>query len=143
MRSNYETTSFINFYIFGLMSQRLTKKELWSENIGYYRSLISQHKFDQAPMLDLFPLLEECGFFEKYYPSNSHEALGISMEEFYAERLKKPMVYISYLPAKAEFVVYYQKGQGKTMLEEFCGSAISAEIFLKIDQWLSKVKIAD
>ena len=120
------------------MTQRLSRKELWSENAAFYRELISIHQFDQSPMLDLFPQLEKAGFFEKYYPSNSHEALGLSTEELYEQRTDKRMVYISYLPGKQIFVVYYKKDKNNTVLEEYFGSTVSAEILTKIDQRLSE-----
>lgn len=87
-------------------------------------------------MLDLLPQLERAGFFEKYYPSNSHEELGISTEQSYEKRMDKWMVSISYVSGKQMFVVYYLKEQGQIVMEEYCGSTISAEILAKTDKWL-------
>jgi hypothetical protein len=119
------------------MAPRLSRSELWAENAQFYRDLISVYQFDLGPMLDLLPQLERAGFFEKYYPSNSHEELWISTEDSYEKRKDKRMVGISYLSGKWIFVVYYQNGQGQTVMEEYCGPAISPEILVKIDRWLS------
>jgi hypothetical protein len=119
------------------MTPRLSRSELWAENAQFYRELISVYQFDQGPMLDLLPQLEQAGFFEKYYPSNSHEGLCISTEASYEERRDKRMVHILYVAGKQMFIVYYQKGQGDTVMEEYCGSTVSAEILVKIDRWLS------
>jgi hypothetical protein len=89
-------------------------------------------------MIALFPKLEDAGFFEKYYPSNSHEALGISTEREYSLRLTKPMVYILYIPGKQNFELHFQKGQANTLLQENCGPIVLPEVLIKINRWLTE-----
>lgn len=113
------------------------RMELWAENIEFYKELITKYHFQQEPMVALFPKLEQYGFFEKYYPSNSHESLGLSTEKKYDLRCAGPMVYLTYVPHEHAFVITYQQGQGKTIIEENAGPTISSEVLSKIDAWLS------
>lgn len=115
----------------------VSREELWAENIEFYKELVRKFHFQQEPMIALFPRLEQAGFFEKYYPSNSHESLGLSIERKYDLRCAKPMVYLTYVHQEESFVVTYQQGQGNTIIEENAGPTIPLEVLAKIDTWLS------
>jgi len=138
------TDKFLLFFRFNnasLMLADMSRKELWTENIEFYKELITKYHFKQEPMIALFPKLEQAGFFEKYYPSNSHESLGLSIERKYDLRCAKPMVYFTYVVREHSFIVTYQQGQGNTIIEENVGLTISPEILAKIDTWLSADKV--
>ena len=115
----------------------MTREYLWNENIEYYKELVTKYHYQQEQMIALFPILKEFGFFEKYYPSNSHESLGISTERLYEKRRTKPMVYLTYTPQERSFIVRYQQGQGNTVAKENVGATILHEVLAKIDTWLS------
>jgi len=119
------------------MPTDMSRAELWAENIEFYKELVTKYHFQQESMIALFPKLDEAGFFEKYYPSNSHESLGMSTEREFNLRLVKPMIYLTYLPKDGSFVVTFQQGQGNTVDEENVGPMISPEVLAKIDAWLS------
>jgi hypothetical protein len=119
------------------MPTDMSRAELWAENIEFYKELGTKYHFQQEPMIALFPKLDEAGFFEKYYPSNSHESLGMSTEREFNLRLVKPMIYLTYLPKDGSFVVTFQQGHGNTVDEENVGPMISPEVLAKIDAWLS------
>ncbi len=119
------------------MPTDMSRAELWAENIEFYKELVTKYHFQQESMIALFPKLDEVGFFEKYYPSNSHESLGMSTEREFNLRLVKPMIYLTCLPKDGSFVVTFQQGQGNTVDEENVGPMISPEVLAKIDAWLS------
>ena len=119
------------------MPTDMSRAELWAENIEFYKELVTKYHFPQEQMIALFPKLEEAGFFEKYYPSNSHESLGLSTEREFNLRRVKSMIYLTYLPKDGCFVLTFQQGQGNTVDEENVGPMISPEVLAKIDAWLS------
>jgi hypothetical protein len=113
------------------------RAELWAENIEFYKELVTKYYFQQELMIVLFPKLDEAGFFEKYYPSNSHESLGLSTEREFSLRRTKPMGYLTYLPKENSFEVTYQQGQGNIVNEENVGPLVLPKVLTKIDAWLS------
>jgi hypothetical protein len=115
--------------------------ELWTEQISFYREVIDRYKFPQEPMLFLIDKLYKAGLCDKVYPSNSHEALGLSFFRDYEDRRFNPMVYISYVSITNLFTIYYQSGQGKTVFEETCNVDLKDYDFNKITNWLTDVNV--
>lgn len=115
----------------------MTKQDLWKDNLEFYRELVTKYKWHQEPMIELIQLFDKVGICEKYYPSHSHESLGLSTAANYAERLTLPMVYITYQARTSTFRLIFQKGQGTTLNEEDCGTTLNASTISKIEQWLS------
>ncbi len=95
-----------------------------------------QHK-ELKPLLDLIIDIKEIGFWEQYYPSQSHNALGLSLGGNYEERYNLPMVYISYNAEDDNFGIQYQKGQGGETTRIACGSEVSNSNFQEIELWLN------
>ncbi len=95
-----------------------------------------QHK-ELTPLLELIKELKEIGFWERYYPSQSHYALGLSLGKNYDERYDLPMVYIRYNSDKNNFDVQYQKGQGGETTRVDCGNKLSENDFEDIVLWLN------
>ena len=113
------------------------KKVEWEKTIEFYIDLIDNYKWEQKPMLELIDILKKVDFWNKYFPSTSHEALGLSLEFDSDKRFEMPMAYIIYRSKNKEFEIQYQKGQGNTTLEKNCGTELSKIDFLEIDKWLS------
>jgi hypothetical protein len=113
----------------------VTKKELWNENLQFYEELVNKYKWEQKPMIELIQSFEKVGFHEKFYPSNSHESLGLSTVDNFEERLFLPMVYITYQAKSNTFKLTFQKGQGKTMLED-CVVTINETTISEIEKWV-------
>ena len=109
----------------------------WKKTIEFYIDLIDNYKWEQKPMLELIDILKKIDFWNKYFPSTTHEALGLSLEFDSDKRFEMPMVYIIYKSKNKEFEIQYQKGQGNTTLEKNCGTELSQIDFLEIDKWLS------
>jgi hypothetical protein len=115
----------------------MTKQDLWNEHLEFYRELVTKYKWQLESMIELIQLFDKVGICEKYFPSNSHESLGLSTVDNYEQRLSLPMVYITYQPRKNTFKLTFQKGQGTTVNEEDCGATVNALTISKIEQWLS------
>ena len=109
----------------------------WKKTIEFYIDLIDNYKWEQKPMLELINILKKVDFWNKYFPSTSHEALGLSLEFDSDKRFEMPMVYIIYKSKNKEFEIQYQKGQGNTTLEKNCGTELTQNDFLEIENWLS------
>jgi hypothetical protein len=109
----------------------------WKKIIEFYNDLIENHKWEQKPMLKLIENFKKVNFWNKYFPSTSHEALGLSLEFDSDKRFEMPMVYIIYKSKKKEFEIQYQKGQGNTTLAKNCGTELAKKDFLEIENWLS------
>ena len=115
----------------------MTKKDLWNENLEFYQELVTKYKWQQEPMIELIHYFDKVGICEKYFPSNSHESLGLSTTDNYEQRLVLPMVYITFQARTNTFKLTFQKGQGMTLNEEDCGATLNALAISKIEQWLS------
>ena len=109
----------------------------WKKTIEFYIDLIDNYKWEQKPMLELIDILKKVDFWNKYFPSTSHEALGLRLEFDSHKRFEMPMVYIIYKSKNKEFEIQYQKGQGNTTLEKNCGTELTQNDFLEIENWLS------
>jgi hypothetical protein len=116
----------------------MTKQELWTENLEFYQELVTKNKWQQEPMIELIHYFDKVGICEKYFPSNSHESLGLSTDDNYEQRLVLPMVYITYQSKTNSFMLTFQKGQGTTVSEEDCRANLNALPISKIEQWLSE-----
>jgi hypothetical protein len=114
----------------------MTKEELWVENRQFYQELVEKYHLDQEPMIDLIDQLGEAEYFAKFYPSNSHEALGLSTAHDYLQRCERNMVYIIYRPVTDRFEVLYQSGQGKTRRKELYDRNEILSRFSEIETWL-------
>ena len=115
----------------------MTKQELWTENLEFYQELVTKYKLAMQPMIQLIHYFDKIGICEKYFPSNSHESLGLSTGKNFEERLSVPMVYITYQPRTNTFKLDFRKGQEKKIKEEDCGPDFDDLTILKIDNWLS------
>jgi hypothetical protein len=115
----------------------MTKQDLWKANLEFYQELVTKHKWQQEPMIELIHYFDKVGICEKYFPSNSHESLGLSTADNYKQRLVLPMVYITYQAKTNTFKLTFQKGQGTTLNEEDCGVTLNDFAISKIEQWLS------
>ena len=109
----------------------------WKRIIEFYNDLIDNYNWDQKPILKLIDQLKELEFWNKYFPSTSHEALGLSTEFDSDIRFEMPMVYIVYKSKLKAFEIHYQKGQGNTTLTKNCGTELAQTDFLEIEKWLS------
>ena len=109
----------------------------WEKIIDFYNDLIDNYKWEQKPMLTLIDNLKKIDFWNKYFPSTSHEALGLSVEFESDKRFELPMISVIYKSKTKEFEIQYQKGQGNTTLEKNCGTELIQNDFLEIEKWLS------
>ena len=116
---------------------KLNKITKWNETIEFYNDLIDNYKWEQKPMLSLIEELREMKLWDKYYPSTSHEALGLSFEFDNDIRFEMPMVFIIYKFKTDNFEIHYQKGEGNTHSEIKCGNKITQENINSIETWLS------
>jgi hypothetical protein len=115
----------------------MTKEDLWNKNLEFYQELVTKNKWQQEPMIELIQYFDKIGICEKYFPSNSHESLGLSTADNYEQRLELPMVYITYHPRSNTFKLTFQKGQGATLSEEDCSTVMNALTISRIEKWLS------
>ena len=115
----------------------MTKEQLWKETLDFYKECVAKYKMPQELMISIVQHFDNIGLNKKYFPSTSHESLGLSTVEKYEERLVKPMVYITYQPKRKTFLLTFQRGQGKTVHEEDCGVAINKATIIRIEEWLS------
>lgn len=112
----------------------------WETMVKWCRLWIEVEKRELQPLLALIFQLKELGFWQKYYPSQSHCALGLSLGKNYEERYNLPMVYINYNTADHHFYIQYQKGQGGETTKVECGSNLSKTDFEAIALWLNDEK---
>ena len=117
----------------------MTKDDLWTENLEFYHELVTKYKWTQEPMIELILHFKQIGLCQKYFPSNSHEALGLSTAEAFKERLLVPMVYIKYQSATKSFKIFFQHGQGKTIKEITCQQTVDDLTISEIENWLTNV----
>lgn len=94
------------------------------------------YHWKQQPMLDLIDEMNKRGFWNTFFPSTSHAALGLSKKFRYDERCANPMVYIEYKSDAEEFVIHYQEGQGNTIKENSVSGNMSESDFMSIFKWL-------
>jgi hypothetical protein len=94
--------------------------EYWRQVTSFYQELIDRYGWKQGAMLELVERLALSSWAGSIYPSTSHEALGVSLHEFYEERRTAPMVYLQYSGDTDTFEIIYQKGQGHTVSSEVC-----------------------
>ena len=111
----------------------------WETMLTWCQLWIEEENQKSQPLLELISQLKELGFWQKYYPSQSHNSLGLSLGKNYKERLELPMVYISYNSSNKSFAIQYQKGQGgETMLVDR-GKSIYENDFADIENWLNSI----
>ena len=107
----------------------LTNKETeWEKQLRFYDDLDN--------MLELIGLLKQEGFCDKFFPSNSHDALGLS-KVFDDFKFENSMVYIQPRPDKT-FEIHYQTIPGKTVEIETTKNIIAIETIRKIEKWLER-----
>lgn len=94
--------------------------EYWRHVTSFYQELIDRYGWKQGAMLELVERLALSSWADSIYPSTSHEALGLSLHEFYEERRNAPMVYLQYSGDTDTFEIIYQEGQGHTVSSELC-----------------------
>ncbi|EZH73436.1 hypothetical protein ATO12_15970 [Aquimarina atlantica] len=116
------------------------KQLQWHTMVKWCTLWIDVEKKELKPLLELIKECKEVGFWECYYPSQSHYALGLSLGKNYDERYNLPMVYIRYNADKNNFDVQYQKGQGGETTRVDCGSKLSENHFKSITHWLGDKK---
>jgi hypothetical protein len=114
----------------------LTKIELWVENRQFYQELVEKYRWSLEPMIELIDELGKLGFHEKFYPSNSHEALGLSTVQEFSQRCERHMVYIVYRQITDKFEVHYQSGPGNLERKETCDRKEIFSKFKEIESWL-------
>ncbi len=117
--------------------KKINKTTEWNKIIEFYTDLIDNYKWEQKPMLNLIEQLREMKLWDKYYPSTSHEALGLSFEFDIEKRFTMPMVFIIYKSKTDNFEIHYQKGEGNTHSELNCGNKVMHEDLNSIETWLS------
>ncbi|WP_299435640.1 hypothetical protein [uncultured Aquimarina sp.] len=109
----------------------------WDTMVTWCKIWIDVEKKELKPLLDLIIDIKEIGFWDSFYPSQSHRALGICLGKNYTERYELPMVYISYNPTEKNFAIQYQKGQGGETIRTECGTKVSKNEFKEIHEWLN------
>lgn len=112
----------------------------WSTMVKWCTLWIDIEHKALKPLLELIKELKEIGFWELYYPSQSHYALGLSLGKNYSERYDLPMVYIRYNSVDKNFDIQYQKGQGGETIIVDCGNKVSESDFKSIARWLDDKK---
>jgi len=109
----------------------------WNTMVTWCEIWIDVEKKELKPLLDLIIDIKEIGFWNNFYPSQSHRNLGISLGKNYTERYELPMVYISYNSTEKNFAIQYQKGQGGETIRKECGSKVSKNELKEIQGWLN------
>lgn len=112
----------------------------WNIMVEWCILWIEVEKKELKPLLEFIKECKEIGFWKRYYPSQSHYALGLSLGKNYDKRYDLPMVYIRYNSDKNNFDIQYQKGQGGETTRVDCGSKISESDFKSIAHWLDNKK---
>jgi hypothetical protein len=112
----------------------MDKQETWNEMIDFYEELISKYNWKQEPMLEFVNSLKVIGFWDKYFASGSHSALGLSLFDI-SENFGKRIVYIEYQSKIDNFQMFFQQEQ-KVFKELSCGSSINQNILNQIDDFL-------
>ncbi len=113
------------------------KQVQWNTMVKWCNLWIDVDKKDVKPLLDLIKEFKELGFWEIYYPSQSHYALGLSLGKDYNERYDLPMVYISYHAEDDNFAIQYQNGQGGETTRVEYGNELSKKELKEIECWLN------
>ena len=113
----------------------ISRHEEWFKVIGFYKELVGLYNWKQEPMLALIDKLQKYSFFSMFYPSTSHEALGLSLEPNSKDRYKKPMVYIIFIANDNNFNIQYQRRQGETIIEKNYGREILENDIFEIQNW--------
>ncbi|MBG6130339.1 hypothetical protein IWQ47_001578 [Aquimarina sp. EL_43] len=116
------------------------KQVQWNIMVEWCILWIEVEKKELKPLLEFIKECKEIGFWKRYYPSQSHYALGLSLGKNYDKRYDLPMVYIRYNSDKNNFDIQYQKGQGGETTRVDCGSKISESDFKSIAHWLDNKK---
>lgn len=114
-----------------------SKQEKWAKIEKFYQELVDVYHWDQRPMIDLLSTLKLSGFYDKYFPSISHEALGLCTVDRYDERLERPMIYLVYNMKSKIFEAHFQQGQGVTLKQENLGEEINRKTLDAFEEWLS------
>ncbi len=114
------------------------KVQEWTTIIDFYNELIDKYKWPQKPMLEFIIELEKIGFYNKYWPSTSHEALGLNLEKEYEKRLESRMVYIVYKSDSNKFQISFQAGQGNEIRKKVCGKNLTKSDLKEIENWLTE-----
>ncbi len=113
------------------------KKELWKRQLENYDELINKYHWKQEPMLALINELQANGISEKFFPSNSHEALGLSRFKEYPLRTEYNMVFIVYSQKNSKFEIEYFRKEKiliKTVTEK-----VTEKDIRKIEYWLQMI----
>lgn len=118
------------------MNDSAVKENSWDGIRQSYQELVEKYHWQQEPMLVLLEQLRQAGFYERFYASASHEALGVSTAAEYQQRLVSNMVYIIYNSTADKFAIHYQQGQGNTRRRETCAPELIAARFEAIVSWL-------
>jgi hypothetical protein len=114
-----------------------SKDKKWTKIEKFYQELVDVYHWDQRPMINLLATLKLNRFYDKYFPSTSHEALGLCTVDQYNERLEQPMIYLFYNMKAEIFEARYQRGQGKTVKQENLGKEINRNMLNSFEEWLS------
>jgi len=112
----------------------------WETMVKWCTLWIEEEKKELKPLLELIKEFKNIGFWEDYYPSQSHRALGLSIGKNYDERYQLPMVYIRYNAEGDSFDIQYQKGQGGETFVTVCIGALAKSDLKKIVDWLDDTK---
>lgn len=113
----------------------MNKQETWNEMIDFYEELISKYNWKQEPMLKFVHSLKTVDFWDKYFASGSHSALGLSLFDI-SQNFGKRIVYIEYQSKTDNFQVFFQQKQQTVLKELSCGSSINQNILNQIDDFL-------
>jgi hypothetical protein len=117
------------------LSNETNKKKEWDKKVEFYKDLIDNYNWQQAPMLSLIDKFKEIGFWDKYFPSNSHEALGLSTV-YDDVRFEKSTVFILYRPNDDTFEVTYLNPARDVIKIETHQNNIGTAEFKKIENWI-------
>ncbi|WP_103070111.1 hypothetical protein [Aquimarina sediminis] len=116
------------------------KQVQWHTMVKWCILWIEEENKKLKPLFEFIKECKEIGFWERYYPSQSHYALGLSLGKNYEERYYLPMVYVSYNVVENNFAIQYQKGQGGETIRVVYGSELSKSNFKSIEDWLDNKK---
>lgn len=108
----------------------------WEYQLRFYREFIDQYHWELEPMIQLLEYFNRTGLCGQFYPSNSHDQLGLSAFATYEERRLQPMVYVGYLPERAEFRLDFTRGKGGQNLQEYYKDPFDMALIYRIERWL-------
>ncbi|WMX13168.1 hypothetical protein [Aureispira sp. CCB-E] len=114
------------------------KKEQWIQAISWFEEICEEFDYELKPLIDYMYQIKENQFWDKYYPSFSHDSLGICKAKDFNDRLYTPMIYITYDSESDFFTIHYQEGQGNELSKETVEKEINDEITKRIQNWLEK-----